>query len=242
VQTYEDDVLIDALITAAREWIEADTGRDLVLRRRRLVRDAFPALGATPIRLRRTPTRGIVSVSYHDGAGAPQTWSSANYQTDMVSVPARLLPAFGIHWPATQCGRLNAVEVIYRSGHLVPFTAAASSASLTALDHPFADGEAVRLSNSGGLLPAPLNTSVDYYVANAAPATVQLAATPGGAPIELATAGSGLTYLGALPGALRQALLCLIAHLYEHREAALSLLPAEVAALIAPYRVMRIHD
>jgi uncharacterized phiE125 gp8 family phage protein len=132
--------------------------------------------------------------------------------------------------------------VVYRSGHLVPFTAAAGSASLAALDHPFADGEAVRLSNSGGLLPAPLNTSADYYVVNAAAATVQLAATPGGAPLELATAGSGLNYLGTLPGALRQALLCLIAHLYEHREAAFAALPAQVVALIAPYRVMRGHD
>ncbi|MGD9538545.1 MAG: head-tail connector protein [Alphaproteobacteria bacterium] len=241
VQSFEDDALIDELITAAREWIEADTGRDLVLCRRRLVRDAFPALGTTPIRLRRAPTRGIVAVYYKDTAGTPQTWPEASYQADMASLPARLLPAFGVSWPTTQCGRLNAVEIVYRSGHLVPFAADTGTGTLSAADHPFADGDMVRLSNSGGLPPAPLDTNADYHVVNATATTVQLALTVSGEPIELTTAGSGLGFLGALPGALRQALLSLVAHLYEHREAAPAAMPPQVAALIAPYRVMHSH-
>lgn len=242
VESFADDALIDALITAAREWLEADTGRDLVLRRRRLVRDTFPALMTAPIRLPRPPARGVVSVKYHDGAGVQQTWPTSSYQLDRVAMPARLLPAFGVYWPATQTGRLNAVEVTYRSGHLVPVTADASANTLNCADHPFADGDVVRLSNSGGLFPAPLNPNTDYYVVNATTGTVQLSATSGGGAIDLTAAGSGQSFLGTLPGALHQAMLALIAYLYEHREAELVLAPAKIASLIAPYRVMRSHD
>ena len=73
VETFADDALIDALIKAAREWLEADSGCDLVLRRRRLVRDCFPALMTAPIRLPRPPARGVVSITYYDGAGVQQT-------------------------------------------------------------------------------------------------------------------------------------------------------------------------
>ena len=157
-------------------------------------------------------------------------------------MPARLLPAYGIFWPATQSGRLNAVEIIYRSGHLVPFTADATTNTLAAIDHPFSNGDVVRLSNSGGLLPAPLDRLSDYYVVNASVNALQLATGAGGGAIDLTTTGSGLNFIGALPGALHQAMLALIAYLYEHREAELSIAPAQIASLIAPYRVMRSHE
>jgi hypothetical protein len=159
-----------------------------------------------------------------------------------VAAPARVLPAFGFYWPVTQIGRLNAVELVYSSGHLVPFGANATTNTLSAADHPFVNGDVVRLSNSGGLMPAPLGATIDYHVINATASTLQLAATSGGSAIDLATAGSGLNYLGELPAPLRQGLLALIAHLYEHRTAELVMAPPHVIALIAPYRMMRGHD
>ncbi|MGE0256921.1 MAG: host specificity factor TipJ family phage tail protein, partial [Alphaproteobacteria bacterium] len=56
--------------------------------------------------------------------------------------------------------------------------------------HPFYDGDTVQLVSTGGL-PAPLVAATDYFVRDRAAGTFKLAATAGGAAIDLTTAGSG---------------------------------------------------
>lgn len=70
------------------------------------------------------------------------------------------------------------------------FTAANATDTYTANGHGQANGQKVRVSSSGGL-PAGLAAGTDYFVAGATANTFQLAATPGGAAVNITTDGTG---------------------------------------------------
>jgi hypothetical protein len=76
------------------------------------------------------------------------------------------------------------------------FTANAATDVCTATAHNFSNGWALQLTSSG-TLPAPLVAGTTYYVINATANTFKLAATSGGAAINLTTAGTG-THSAAL--------------------------------------------
>lgn len=118
-----DNAVIDALIYAAREAIENATGRALIQQTWDLKLDSFGDCdyyreGA--IWLPKPPVTSITSISYVDTAGATQTWSSSEYQTDLPSGPhamrARVLPAYGYSWPSTRC-QMNAVTIRFVCGY-----------------------------------------------------------------------------------------------------------------------------
>jgi hypothetical protein len=56
---------------------------------------------------------------------------------------------------------------------------------------PAMNGQQVRLQNSGGALPAPLSDSTTYFARDISGSTFKLAATQGGAAIDISTTGSG---------------------------------------------------
>ena len=101
-----DDVLLGALITAARQHAEHDTRRALVTQTRKLVLDEFPS-GA------------ITSVLYIDPDGVERTLDAAGYKLDKITEPCRLVPAYGTSWPATRA-EINAVSVTYTCGFGAP--------------------------------------------------------------------------------------------------------------------------
>jgi len=111
-----DDVLIGALITAARQHAEHDTRRALVTQTWKLVLDAFPE---SVITLDRAPVSAVVSVVYTDPDGVSQTLAPGGYQLDDITEPCRLVPAYGSSWPATRA-QLNAVAVTYTCGYGAP--------------------------------------------------------------------------------------------------------------------------
>ncbi len=139
-----DDVLIGALITAARQHAENDTRRALVTQTWRQVLDQFPAPGVnigsanwygpqwgnTPgplttlradgrtgfeIYLDHSPVVSVDSLQYIDQDGVTQTLASSAYKLDSVTAPARLVPAYGTTWPTTR-NEINAVSVTYTCG------------------------------------------------------------------------------------------------------------------------------
>lgn len=71
------------------------------------------------------------------------------------------------------------------------FTAANATDILTATAHGQANGQKMRVSNSGGALPAGLTAGTDYFVIAAAANTFQLSATEGGAAVNFTTDGTG---------------------------------------------------
>jgi len=108
----EEEALISALITAAREAAEHQTGRALLEQTWELALDAFPC----EICLPHPPLIEIVSVTYIDQAGEGQTLEPSAYVLDAHSEPARLIPAYGTCWPATRC-QPGAVVVQFKAGY-----------------------------------------------------------------------------------------------------------------------------
>lgn len=76
-------------------------------------------------------------------------------------------------------------------------TGDATANTLTKTAHGLANGQKGRMT--GSALPAPLAADTDYWVVGAAANTFQLAATKGGAAIDLTTAGSGTITFNPVP-------------------------------------------
>ncbi len=62
---------------------------------------------------------------------------------------------------------------------------------ITLTANGLANGDTIRFSNSGGALPAVINTTTTYFVITATTDTIQVAATAGGAALNFAGQGTG---------------------------------------------------
>jgi len=118
VDVADDDALITRLIIAARQLSEEYCRRAWVAQAWKLHLDAFPDMAARggEILLKRCPVTVVSAVEYADADGADQTLAPSLYDEDLVSEPARLLPAFGEAWPATRV-KPNAVRVAFTCGY-----------------------------------------------------------------------------------------------------------------------------
>ncbi len=232
-----EDTLITALITVARGWVENYTRRVLVLSDLEWTLDQFDSL----LRLPLSPLRSVVSINYVDESGIAQTLATSVYVVDTTSTPGRIVEQYDQEWPSTY-DTLNAVTIRFKAGHVTPFTATAATDTLSATGHTHANGDRVRLSNSGGALPAGLSTLTDYYVVGVSGNALQLSLTQGGVAVDITDVGTGTHYLGELDPEIRAAMLLLIGELYARREdaivgAPITEVPFSVSALLSHYRV-----
>lgn len=108
VTTTDDDDLITRKIRAARQHVEAMTGRTLLETTLELVLDRFPR-GALPVP--RGPLASITSVKYLDPDGVQQTLATTGYTVDTDG--DRIGPVDC--WPGT-ASTINAVRVRYVAG------------------------------------------------------------------------------------------------------------------------------
>ncbi|MDX3928867.1 MAG: head-tail connector protein [Shinella sp.] len=106
----EEDALLEALVRAAREHLEAETGLVLISRTFRLYLDAWPRTRV--IQIARGPVQSIESVTVYDALGMPLEVDAAGFVLDGTARPARLyLP----EWPGP--GRaLNGIEIDFSAG------------------------------------------------------------------------------------------------------------------------------
>jgi hypothetical protein len=79
------------------------------------------------------------------------------------------------------------------------FTADFGTDFITSTAHGFSNGNAIKVENTGGGLPAPLVTNTLYYVRDKTTDTFKLAATLGGAAIDLTTDGTGTQKISGPP-------------------------------------------
>lgn len=108
------DTQIDWMIPAARRWVENRTGRALINQTWQFYMDSFPAL----IQLPMGNVSSITHVKYVATDGTLTTMSASDYQTDLVSIPARIAPSYtATSWPSVRDSTLNAVEVQYVAGY-----------------------------------------------------------------------------------------------------------------------------
>lgn len=145
IDSADEDVLLTALIEAARTYVETFTGRALITQQWELSLDAFPGNDrlydlhpsypppnadryylrhrlpddSDTIRLPRAPLASVESVKYYDPTGALQTLATSSYFADTRAQPGRVVRADGIDWPDTQV-RPNAVVVAYTCGYGTP--------------------------------------------------------------------------------------------------------------------------
>lgn len=111
----DDDTLITALISVARQAVESETNRALLTQTWKLTLEDFPGNNGT-ILLGMPPVQSITSVAYTDTGGDAQTMDSGDYQLESQSEPARLAPARTANWPAVDSDTLGAVTITYVCG------------------------------------------------------------------------------------------------------------------------------
>ena len=86
----------------------------------------------------------------------------------------------------------NIAETITLSDHSATCTADASADTINkGTDDGFADNDTVQFTNSGGALPAGLAAGTQYFVRDAAAATLQVSETFGGSAVNITGTGSG---------------------------------------------------
>lgn len=220
VDSTDDDVLIAELIRGARAYIEHMTGRQFVVCTYKLHLDAFPSRIVLP----RPPVVSVSSITYVDTGGTTQTLAAANYTLKPYSEPAEVIEAYGKSWPSTQDVE-NAVTVTYVAGHGCPFATTFATDLLTTSGRTYTDVDIVRVATTDGDLPGGLAVATDYHVRDVAASTMKLAATTGGVAIALTDDGTGTHFVGRtydhepMPDQAQQAILQVVAHWYEHREA-----------------------
>jgi uncharacterized phiE125 gp8 family phage protein len=114
VDVADDDALITALITAATEFAEQETGRSIMPQTWELTLDAFPEA----FKLQQIPVASVTSLKYVDVNGVMQTLSAPNYALDAADdfAPAYVVPAYGVDWPSTR-SQANAVALRYVAGY-----------------------------------------------------------------------------------------------------------------------------
>jgi uncharacterized phiE125 gp8 family phage protein len=109
----QDDPMLSLLIASAVEWVQDQTGTQVVPATLQLTLDAFPS--SREIKLPRPPLTTVSSVSYFDPQGQYQTLSSDTYTVDAASKPGRIVLLPGHPWPVTD-GRAAAVTVEFNAG------------------------------------------------------------------------------------------------------------------------------
>ena len=86
----------------------------------------------------------------------------------------------------------NIAETITLSDHSATCTADASADTINkGTDDGFADNDTVQFTNSGGALPAGLAAGTQYFVRDAAAATLKVSETFGGSAVNITGTGSG---------------------------------------------------
>lgn len=202
-----EDSLIRSQVTAARIAAETEQWRGLVLQTWDYYLDAFP--GGDSIELPLPPLRAVGVFEYTDSSGV--SYDFTDYTVDKVSERGRIVLDNDASWPSVELGNNNPIHIRFQCGYLVPFTRSSGTIAKPT-DHPFTVGERVRLSVSGGSLPAPLSTTVDYFIT-----ATGLSLTSGGSDVTITTDGSGSFFLGVLPESTKIGMKLIITDLYEER-------------------------
>lgn len=156
----DDDSYIDTLIVAAREYVENKIRRSLIDQEITANFDSFSKC----ITLERGPVSAISSIKYIDTSGTEQTLPASDYQADLVTLPPRIVAAYGKSWPSAR-EQLNAVTVVYNAGYLdaalVPL--AIKQAMLLFIGHLFENRESVIVGTIVSEAPQSVDALLSPY-------------------------------------------------------------------------------
>lgn len=108
------DPLLGALISAARQRVEAKLRRPLLTQTWRYTRDRFPA--SDQLRIPKPPLQAITAITYVDWTATPVVLDPATYEVDTVTLPGRIVLAWQKFWPLTLPKR-NALTIDFQCGY-----------------------------------------------------------------------------------------------------------------------------
>lgn len=117
--THPDDALVTALIVAARQRIENETGRALIAQQWEMVADGFAADEKGRIALPRQPVLSVDQVRYVDSDGVTQTFGLESPVTSWRLIGkdgAILVPGYNIAWPSARA-QDDAVRIAFTAGY-----------------------------------------------------------------------------------------------------------------------------
>lgn len=109
----DEDATVTALIISARIEAENYSRRKFITQTLIKYYDDFPDC----IMLECPPIQSVSAIRYYDINNILQTLSTSLYQSDIVSIPSRIIPTFGNVWPTVYTDKLNAVEIEYVVGY-----------------------------------------------------------------------------------------------------------------------------
>ncbi len=226
----DDDSLISGLISAARNWAEGYQNRAYLEQTWYLWLDDFPSEDYIEIPL--PPLQSITSIKYYDTDGTEATMDSGDYIVDVTGFLGRVVLAYRESWPTTTLRPAKGVCIEFVCGYAT-YSAYVNTVA-TAVSWVSGDKFVTAWSENKLLTIA----GVIYRLSSvASDAAIVLATTAGN------QAGS-LFYTDDVPEGIRAAILLLVGHLYENREAsidkALSEIPFGVKALLDMNRVVPI--
>ena len=125
----DDDTLIAALITAARQYAEQKTMSSFMTQTWKYVMDSFPGRYMTSVPwgaeysqpgnavlLEKGPITAITAINYLDMASTQQTMPGTDYIADMTGPLARVTPVFGKIWPITM-PQIGSASIVFTAGY-----------------------------------------------------------------------------------------------------------------------------
>jgi len=152
LDSYDEDDLVDRLITAARQQCEQLAGRAFIEQTWTMYRDGF---WTGKLYLPRPPLQSVTSIKYQDGNNAQQTLAAATYYVDTAAEPGAVSLAYQQTWPSTY-GEVNDVEIIYVAGYgdeAADVPATDRQAILLAVGHLYEHREATLVGQAASVLP-----------------------------------------------------------------------------------------
>ena len=114
--TNDEDALVEAYITAAREYAEDFLGRALLTQTWELTTRKFPDNYDEPILVPKAPLQSLTSITYIDNNGASQVMDPTTYSVDTASEPGRIFSVWATPWPVIR-DVWNAVVVRFVAGY-----------------------------------------------------------------------------------------------------------------------------
>ena len=116
------DGYLSALITAAREYCEQQTGRACITQTWDYTFDTWPLTAIRDVYLDGTiylplsPIQSVTSVKYYDQSGVQQTWSSANYTVSTSKEPCEIRRNYQTSWPIARY-QPDAITIRFVAGY-----------------------------------------------------------------------------------------------------------------------------
>lgn len=112
----EDDNTCTWVLKAAREQFERLTGRTLHETTLEHYLEDWPCSGKPIVLPRAAPLIEVVEIGYKGTTGAETIWSASEWISSTRTLPGRIAPGYGYHYPTATLYPLDPIRIRYKAG------------------------------------------------------------------------------------------------------------------------------